>query len=242
MATWVEDIVDAIMEVGGIAHLSEIYEYIKRNTDRATKVAWQQNTRQRIYDNTTDASQYKGPEDIFYVVGELGSGVWGVRPEWLKAKGRVKHSPSRTRRRSKKPLANIEDMYTNDDDAFEKIGKKTYQLSRNVTRARRLKELYDYSCQVCGQTIRLEKEKLYAETHHVRPRNKHKGEDFWDNMIVLCPNHHVEFDNGVVCIDPKTLRFKHKFERKIDGRKIRMIGEHRLKKENLEYAKKVFYD
>ncbi len=241
MNTWIEDIVNAMMEVGGVAHLSEIYEYIKRNTERTAKVAWQQNTRQRIYDNSTDASQYKGPEDIFFVVGELRSGIWGVRPEWLKAKGRAKRRTDRLEKESKKPLSKIEDMYTSNEDTFERIGKRTYQLSRNATRALRLKELYNYSCQVCGRAIRLDN-RQYAETHHVKPRNGHKGEDYWDNMIVLCPNHHVEFDNGVVCIDSKTLRFKHKFEREIDGREIHLEGEHRLRKEYLEYAKTNFYD
>lgn len=239
MATWVEDIVDAIMEVGGIAHLSEIYDYIKRNTTRTSKIAWQQNTRQRIYDNSTDASQYKGPVDIFYVVGELGSGIWGVRSEWLKSKGRTvlvkrKGVPADS-------TATTQDMLTGEEDALERVGRTTYQLPRNAARAKRLKELYNYSCQVCGTAIQLQG-RLYTETHHIKPRNRHNGPDFWDNMVVLCPNHHVEFDYGILCIDPKRLCFLHKFDNSVNGKEVSMQGEHQLKREYLEYAKKEFFD
>ena len=241
MTTWVEDIVKAIMEVGGVAHLSEIYEYIKQNTTRNAKVAWKQNTRQRIYDNSTDASQYKGPEDIFYLVGKLRSGIWGVRREWLESKGKAVRVQSKRKGASVDSTTTTQNMLTGEEDALERIGRTTYQLSRNATRAARLKELYEYSCQVCGMAIQLVG-RLYAETHHIKPRNEHNGKDFWDNMIVLCPNHHVEFDKGVLCVDPRKLCFLHKLDNSINGKKVPMRGEHQLKREYLEYAKRELFD
>jgi len=41
---------------------------------------------QRIYYNSIDASQFKGPEDIFYVVDKLGSGIWVCGQSGLKQK------------------------------------------------------------------------------------------------------------------------------------------------------------
>jgi putative restriction endonuclease len=63
-----------------------------------------------------------------------------------------------------------------------------------------VKEHYNFECQVCGTTI----ETLggrYAEGAHIKPIGKpHRGPDTTDNMLCLCPNHHVSFDKGTLCI------------------------------------------
>jgi len=65
---------------------------------------------------------------------------------------------------------------------------------------RRIKGLYDYRCQMCG--IRLEGlAGPYVEAAHVRPLGApHRGPDTADNILCLCPNHHVLFDHGGVAI------------------------------------------
>jgi putative restriction endonuclease len=72
------------------------------------------------------------------------------------------------------------------------------RLVRDTAQARRTKELYDYKCQMCG--IRLEGlAGPYAEAAHIRPLGApHNGPDSSDNIICLCPNHHVLFDHGGV--------------------------------------------
>jgi putative restriction endonuclease len=41
----------------------------------------------------------------------------------------------------------------------------------------------------------------YAEAAHIRPLgDPHNGPDTEDNILCLCPNHHVLFDNGGVSI------------------------------------------
>lgn len=40
--------------------------------------------------------------------------------------------------------------------------------------------------------------------HHIQPHSKeHLGPDEHENMIVLCPNHHVLFDIGLIAINPE---------------------------------------
>lgn len=75
------------------------------------------------------------------------------------------------------------------------------RIVRDTTQARRTKELYDYRCQMCG--IRLEGlAELYAEAAHIRPLGvPHRGPDTPDNLLCLCPNHHVLFDHGGLVID-----------------------------------------
>jgi putative restriction endonuclease len=63
-----------------------------------------------------------------------------------------------------------------------------------------VKELHDYSCQICG--IRLETPAgPYAEGAHIRPLGRpHDGPDDLTNLLCLCPNHHVLFDNGALSV------------------------------------------
>jgi putative restriction endonuclease len=74
------------------------------------------------------------------------------------------------------------------------------RIVRDTKKARRIKELYDYTCQMCGTRL----ESLagpYAEAAHIRPLGTpHDGPDTPDNILCLCPNHHVLFDNGGVGI------------------------------------------
>jgi putative restriction endonuclease len=57
-----------------------------------------------------------------------------------------------------------------------------------------VKAVHDYRCQVCG--LRLETPSgPYAEAAHIRPLGSpHNGPDTRDNILCLCPNHHVLFD------------------------------------------------
>jgi ferredoxin len=69
------------------------------------------------------------------------------------------------------------------------------RVVRDTAEARRLKTLYDYRCQICGNRIDLGSDSLYAEVHHLRPLGGgHKGLDNRENMLVLCPTHHAMFD------------------------------------------------
>lgn len=72
----------------------------------------------------------------------------------------------------------------------------TLRIVRDSNIAREIKELYSYQCQIC-QTAIITKKGLYAEGAHIRPLGRpHNGYDSTDNMLCLCPNHHVMFDKG----------------------------------------------
>ena len=74
------------------------------------------------------------------------------------------------------------------------------RIIRSTQKARRVKELHGYRCQVCG--IRLETPAgLYAEGAHIRPLGfPHDGPDVEGNILCLCPNHHVLFDQGAFSV------------------------------------------
>lgn len=58
-----------------------------------------------------------------------------------------------------------------------------------------LKALRGYRCQVCGVAIVKRKGGLYTEAAHIRAKRL-GGTELPQNIIILCPNHHKEFDFG----------------------------------------------
>lgn len=75
------------------------------------------------------------------------------------------------------------------------------KIVRDSQLALDIKDKYDYSCQVCG--IRLDcKGGPYAEAAHIKPLGTgHNGPDIEENLLCLCPNHHVLFDGGAFKIN-----------------------------------------
>ncbi|GAB3518708.1 YDG/SRA domain-containing protein [Photobacterium alginatilyticum] len=70
------------------------------------------------------------------------------------------------------------------------------RIVRDTTKARRVKEWHGYKCQVCGMALETSAG-LYAEAAHIQPLGMpHSGPDDESNILCLCPNHHVLFDNG----------------------------------------------
>jgi putative restriction endonuclease len=102
------------------------------------------------------------------------------------------------------------------------------RIVRDTRQAKAIKVLYDYSCQVCG--TRLEGSAgPYAEAAHIRPLGApHDGPDTTDNLLCLCPNHHVLFDMGGFAVaDDLSL---------IGGPgRLRVHPKHRINPEHLRY-------
>jgi len=101
---------------------------------------------------------------------------------------------------------NAEKVRVNDIELNYSKGKPERKNStvlrtiRDTKMAHSIKQLYKYECQVCGFTIKT-KVTRYAEGAHIRPLGiPHNGDDCADNIICLCPNHHVMFDKGLFSI------------------------------------------
>ena len=92
-----------------------------------------------------------------------------------------------------------------------------------------VKALYDCACQVCGIVLETGRGR-YAEAAHIRPLGRpHNGPDTVDNVLCLCPNHHVLFDLGAFTVDPDSLSLIG-----IPG-ELRLTTGHAPAKEHLEY-------
>ena len=108
------------------------------------------------------------------------------------------------------------------------------RVIRDTALSRQIKELYNYTCQMCG--VRLEGPGgPYAEAAHIRPLGRpHEGPDVPTNIICLCPNHHVLFDRGGVAIGDDLSLVG------MEGR-LSVHGEHSLDLEYVRYHREHYF-
>lgn len=104
---------------------------------------------------------------------------------------------------------------------------------RNTGIVNQLKEEYNYQCQVCGEKRMRGTDTYYAEGHHLKPLND-GGPDNVANIVVLCPNHHADFDYGMIKIDPDSLDITHAYEDD-RGMTLDVLPGHDLDSDFLEY-------
>ena len=115
----------------------------------------------------------------------------------------------------------------------EKIFSITKHSKRDKKKVRELKLYYLDCCQICNNCLILENGKRYSEVHHLRPIGNEYGNDDFDNMIVVCPNHHKAFDFSVLRIDISGNKVINLDEKVIS--KIKFKEKHKLSKENIIY-------
>lgn len=130
-----------------------------------------------------------------------------------------------------------------DLDAPERVETSRSRVVRNTPMVRALKERYGHACQVCGETRRRRPGEGYAEGHHVRPLGRpHDGPDAESNLLVLCPNHHADFDYGLVAVDPDSYRIAHAYDAAVDGGTLFVRGDHPLDARYLAYHNREITD
>jgi hypothetical protein len=82
--------------------------------------------------------------------------------------------------------------------------REVEQQLRNAALAAALKGRYQSKCMFCDSRVfvSITPEEFYAEAAHIRPLGRpHNGPDIPGNMLVLCPNCHVQFDAGTITIN-----------------------------------------
>lgn len=115
----------------------------------------------------------------------------------------------------------------------KRVASTVQRVIRDSKLGRQLKKLYDYKCQVCELQINTEAG-FYAEAAHIKPVGApHNGPDLLENLLCLCPNHHLMFDKGVFCLDDRFNLIG------IDG-KLHLNPKHDVSKEFLSYHRSMF--
>lgn len=88
-----------------------------------------------------------------------------------------------------KDLKNLTD--TNQEEVS--VNHKIYKRDNKTIAL--IKILRDFKCQICSTAILKKDGSHYVEAAHIKPKCQ-QGRETPDNIILLCPNHHKEFDFG----------------------------------------------
>jgi predicted restriction endonuclease len=210
---WKDEIAHSLAALGGIAKYAELYEYIETHpeTHPSTGLSskWQAVVRHTIEIHSSDSENYRrGREDVFRSVSGLGKGVWGLR--------------SLTQPES--PTSIVVEPLPPPRESTEVL-----RVVRDTAIIRYLKRLYANRCQICARTIHL-RDGDYSEGHHLQPLGgEHYGPDVAGNIVIVCPNHHVEFDYGRLAIHPIALTVVHADPTSLaHGRNLRLHADHKL--------------
>ncbi len=89
----------------------------------------------------------------------------------------------------------------------KKVRRTVQQSIRNDTRIiQLLKQIRKYACQFpgCKATVIKKDGTNYVEVAHIKPVHT-GGRSVIGNLLVLCPNHHKEFDLGALIIDKQNV-------------------------------------
>jgi hypothetical protein len=85
------------------------------------------------------------------------------------------------------------------DAAIERQNREVQAQVRDRKKAAALRRHYKNTCAFCETRLQVGPARWYSEAAHVKPLGKpHNGPDRTSNMLVLCPNHHLQFDRGVL--------------------------------------------
>lgn len=180
---WIDDITQAMMNLGGFGHYSQINSEIEKiRTDLSKN--WEAVVRRTIQQHSSDSRSWLEKKDLFYSVDGIGKGVWGLRGFYPEARLSQNELNEPTNRRE----------------------YKVQRVIRDTALSAQLKLYHDNTCQICGLRLRVGEDKFYSEGHHIKPLGKpHNGLDFAGNVIIVCPNCHVQCDYFEIELDQNHL-------------------------------------
>ena len=86
-----------------------------------------------------------------------------------------------------------------------RVKSTTHRIIRDTNITRRVKEIYHHKCQLCEVSIEIGQGRRYAEAHHLWPLGQ-GGLDIIENILCLCPNHHVMLDYGGMRLQKRDIK------------------------------------
>lgn len=77
--TILEYIIQALTNLGGKAHYSDLYDEFERISGKRVDRIMKASIQSVIQRHSSDSTQYAGKKDIFYSVNGIGNGTWGLK-------------------------------------------------------------------------------------------------------------------------------------------------------------------
>ncbi len=94
-----------------------------------------------------------------------------------------------------------------ENEQIEYHGKRYKRDNKTIAD---IKIIRNFKCQICGNSILKKDGSFYIEAAHIVPKHKY-GTEIPENILILCPNHHKEFDFGkrkVIAHDKEKIIFE----------------------------------
>ena len=134
------------------------------------------------------------------------AGVYRIDNHWIE-KGRDGFDIIRFKLVQESESSNSNNQYTLKSQA--RVQYVANRVVRETKLATSIKDIYEHKCQVCRETIKLPTGNRYAEAAHIIPLGEpHNGPDAIENLLCLCPNHHLMFDKYCFSINPESLELE----------------------------------
>lgn len=183
MAAWVDDIKEALTQLGGVASRKALNDRIAQIRQDPLTTSWEMTVQKTIQRHSSDISGYKPTHpDLFFAVEGVGKGIWGLRAAVQLTPVAADLSPG--------------------EENPGRVPQITYRILRDTKLAREIKLLHRNECQICGLALMIGLDKTYAEAHHIIPLGRdHSGPDKSENILVVCPNHHAQCDMGAIRLE-----------------------------------------
>lgn len=74
-------------------------------------------------------------------------------------------------------------------------------IERNADLRNELLRKWKFGCVICGYNRFNTKGQSMLEAAHIKSFSENPGNDVISNMILLCRNHHAEYDDGLIDFD-----------------------------------------
>jgi putative restriction endonuclease len=182
MSKWTDDISNALLQLGGLSHYSDLYYKIEEIREENLSENWKAVVRRTIQQHSSDSESFLKKEDLFYTINGIGSGVWGLR----------NYTPQER---------NVD--LTEDDISFpegKKVLRKHILYERNpklmIEAKKRFKELNGkLFCEICEFDFEEkygEIGKDFIEGHHTIPVSEMKegAKTKIEDIVMVCSNCH----------------------------------------------------
>lgn len=182
--TWADSIIKAIKNLGGIAHLSDIYievEKIRKNNNLPKVKSLKQTIRSTIQQHAPESNGWLKKHSYFYSVNGLmvgadgvniqGNGEWGLIEQFEHYDNHIAYLTG-----------------------LEGVRKEAIYLrkTRNQALVAAVKKRDNNTCQSCGFYVKLPSGNFIIDVHHLNPLKTVRESIVTsvDDLICLCPNCH----------------------------------------------------
>jgi predicted HNH restriction endonuclease len=181
MASWIDDIVQSMKNLGGQAEYEELYEEVRRIRDQPLPKTWKAIIRNQVESHSSDSDNYEeGRTDYFFSVYGKGQGVWALRRRY--------QEESSSDSKSKEP----DEKYR-----VESTEVTLTRYERDSEAREECLQRYGHSCFVCdfdfeGYYGSIGKE--FIHVHHLTPVSQLDDDyevDPIQDLRPVCPNCHA---------------------------------------------------